>query len=303
MERSSTNGRIVVGVDGSAPSKRALHWAAQEAVVRGARLDVVHTWTVPHSMYSEVVVVNRAPFEEEARTILDDAVESLTEPGAVPADLRAVLVEDDGATGILRAAAGADLLVVGSRGRGGFVALLLGSVSQRCVVHAPGAVAVVPPTWDMDGSDRVVVGGDGSDASYGALHWALDEAARRDAGLDVVNAYNYRPIVTPFGPLVAIDRDALETASRALLEEMVAGARDGVEARPRAIDLIPSSVAATQALLEAARGADLLVVGSRGLGTFGGLLLGSVSQQCIHHATCPIVVVHPPQTPHPEMPS
>jgi nucleotide-binding universal stress UspA family protein len=90
-----------------------------------------------------------------------------------------------------------------------------------------------------------------------------------------------------------IDREVFEKASRALLEEMVGPAVGAAAARPRSVQLVPVHTGPARALLEAAIGADLLVVGSRGRGGMKGLLLGSVSQQCIHHAPCPVVVVRP----------
>jgi Universal stress protein family len=112
-------------------------------------------------MYPDGGHIDRAPFEREARTIVDDAVASLSGFTAVPADVSAVLAEDDAATALLHVAEDAALLVVGSRGRGGFTGLL-GSVSQRCVDHAPCPVAVITPTWDGTTHRRVVVGVDGS---------------------------------------------------------------------------------------------------------------------------------------------
>jgi nucleotide-binding universal stress UspA family protein len=293
MERGFGDVRIVVGVDGSAPSERALQWAAEEAIGRGAGLDIVHTWEVHHRRYPDGGQVDPAPFEHEGRVILDEAVASLAE-GTLPADVRPVLAEGDAATALLRSAADAVLLVVGSRGHGGFAGLLLGSVSQRCVDHAPCPVAVIAPTWDGERHGRVVVGVDGSDASYDALNWAIAEASRRDAQLDVVNAYGFHQYPSPYGPTVAIDRDQLETSSTSLLDEMVGRAFGTTGAPPRAIELIPLSMTAVPGLLESAKDADLLVVGSRGRGSFRGLLLGSVSQQCVHHAPCPVVVVRPP---------
>lgn len=284
---------VVVGVDGSAPSKQALRWAAQEAIRCGARLDVVHAWTVPYAMYPDGFA-DPKPYEAAGAAVLDDAVRSLSEAAAVPTDVHPLLIDDLPVNALLQAAVGGDLLVVGSRGHGGFVGLLLGSVSQRCVTHAPCPVAVVPPTWTADTSGRVVVGVDGSDASSDALHWAVAEAGRRAARLDVVNAYEYLQItVSPYVPTVPVDRDELEKSSQALLEDMVSGALAEAVTPDLPVEVKPSPDGAAHALLDVARGADLLVVGSRGRGTFRGLLLGSVSQQCVHHATCPVVVVRP----------
>ena len=225
MERVSADCRIVVGVDGSESSLRALEWGAREAVCWGGGLDVVHAWE-PYSIYAETAYMDPAPFEAAARRILDAAVGSLGRQGAAPADVRPRLVTNDSAIGLVQAAsaASAALLVVGSRGRGGFAGLLLGSVSRWCVEHASCPVAVIPPRSSSDRHGRIVVGVDGSEPSYEALHWAFAEAARHDARLDVVNAYDEHRFVSPFGPIVAVDPDELERSSRALLEKMTAGA-------------------------------------------------------------------------------
>jgi nucleotide-binding universal stress UspA family protein len=275
MERNHNDGRIVVGVDGSKSSLRALQWAAEEAMRDGSSLDLIHAWKVPYSIHDDVKHFDVAPFKAEAQTILDDAMATLAGLGA------------DKTT---------KTLVVGSRGRSDFSGLLLGSVSRRCLEYAPCPVAVVPPGWEPDGDGRVVVGIDGSQPSYGALHWAVNEAVRRNARLDVVNAYHYRLPVAPFGVVVEVDRDELDKASRALLEEMVDGALRRGDAGQPDVQLIASPSSAARALLDTADGADLLVVGSRGRGTLRGMLLGSVSQQCIHHASCPVVVVRPRPT-------
>jgi nucleotide-binding universal stress UspA family protein len=294
MERNHNDGRIVVGVDGSKPSQRALQWAAEEAVRHGSSLDMVHAWKVPYSIHDDVEHFDVAPFKADAQTVLDDAMATLAGlvPGA-PACRSLLVHEDDAAVALLGAAEDSGLLVVGSRGRGGVTGLVLGSVSRRCLEYAPCPVAVVPPGWEPDGDGRVVVGIDGSQRSYEALHWAVNEAVRRNTRLDVVNAYHYHLPVAPYGVLVEVDRDVLDKASRALLEEMVDGALHCGEARQPDVQLIASPSSAARALLDTADGADLLVVGSRGRGTLRGMLLGSVSQQCIHHASCPVVVMRP----------
>ena len=294
VSHQQSAGRIVVGVDGSPASLRALHWAAGEAARRRTGLDVVHAWKWPHSILLTDVFKEPSAVKAQERELLHRAVESLAPHEHVPCDVRSILVQDEATTALVRAATTAELLVVGSRGRGGFSGLLLGSVSQHCTHHAACPVAVIPPAWtggDHGPVGPIVVGVDGSDASYGALHWAIAEAGLRQADLHIVNAYDYTQVVMPTGLVPGVDRSTMEHASRTLLEQMVESARGGADHQPPDVTLIPSPAHATQALLHAAAGAELLVVGSRGRGGFSGLLLGSVSQQCAHHAQCPVVVV------------
>jgi nucleotide-binding universal stress UspA family protein len=291
MEHGEGADRIVVGIDGSPPSLLALRWAAEEAALRGGVLEVVHAWRVPYAVHPNTQHVDAERFRDESEKVLAAAVDSLAGLEPSPSEIRPRLVEDDAAGALLDAAVSAALLVVGSRGHGGFVGLLIGSVSQRCVDHAPCPVAVVPPSWEGPPAGRVVVGVDGSQPSYDALHWAVAEAGRRGATLDVVNGYGFHQYVSPFGPSIMFEPDELERTSRKMLEEMSAGAVGAADRGPRGVELIASSMNAVPALLQVADGADLLVVGSRGHGTIRGMLTGSVSQQCVHHAPCPVVVV------------
>ena len=235
-------------------------------------------------------------FEDSGRAVLDQAISSVPElRGDKP--VHRVAMQADAAAALVQAAAHADLLVVGSRGHGGFVGLLLGSVSHWSVNHAPCPVAVIPPAWEGDRSGRIVVGVDGSAPSYEALHWAVDEAARRGSALDVVHAYGYQQLIAPFGPVTGGDPDQVRATSLAMLEQMMADALQRTDGEPRAVELIPVAAGSAEALLEVSAGADLLVVGSRGRGGFRRLLLGSVSQQCVHHTPCPVVVVRPSAAP------
>ena len=145
-----SSGVIVVGVDGSPESRHALRWAAEEARQRGARLRVVHAWTLPAAIgVADAVlghpVIQEPPLDElkeslaqEAERVLDDAL-----VGFEDIEIEREVVEASPARALLRAAEGADLVVVGSRGRGGFTGLLLGSVSQQCAHHAPCPVVIV----------------------------------------------------------------------------------------------------------------------------------------------------------------
>ena len=140
---------------------------------------------------------------------------------------------------------------------------------------------------------RIVVGIDASDPSLDALRWALDEARLRGAELELVHAFP-RPEMVGMTMIVTLPSDdELRAASEQVLEsalERVGGAGD-VRVTHRVGTGGPASV-----LVEAAEGADLLVVGARGLGGFKGLLLGSVTQQVIAHAPCPVVVITPGRT-------
>ena len=277
----------MVGVDASARSHRALSWAVEEAALWGAALDVVHGWLVPLALYEGrgPIPVDPELLERGSRAILDKAVASV---GATGIELTPTLVEGEPVPVLTRAAAGADLLVVGSRGLGGFTGRLVGSVGQRCVDSAPCPVVLVPP--DANPRTRtIVVGVDGSEPSCAALRWAIAEATRRRTRLEVVNAYHETQVVLPFGPPTTSDHERLEETSTSLLDHMIAGAvgRSG----PPEIETISSPLGAAAALRDAARTAALLVVGSRGRGGLRGLGLGSVSLQCVHHAPCPVVVV------------
>jgi len=136
--------RVVVGIDGSDGSQRALRWAVEEAGRRGAELEVVHVWHLPYAGGYPYFAgaIDLGVFENDARAILDRAVATV-DATAVPA-VEPVLVQGGAAWALVEAAKGADLLVVGSRGRGGFAGLLLGSVSQHVAAHAPCPVVVVP---------------------------------------------------------------------------------------------------------------------------------------------------------------
>ena len=291
MTAATGRRRIVVGVDGSGGAREALRWAAGEARLLGAGIDVVHTWQVPVVVYPEGQVFDREPFLGEAQRVLDDAMATLTLPGVPAVDARARLVETAPVEGLLRAATAAELLVLGNRGIGAFGDLLVRSVSQGCVERAPCPVVVVPPGDHDPGHGRVVVGVDGSEASGDALGWAMAEAARRHAHLGVVIAYHHHQLESPIGPPGAVDHDSVRKASEALADEMVEHAMAAAVPRPDSVEVTAVRAGAGHALVDAAGDADLLVVGSRGRSNVRSVLLGSVSRHCVHHAPCPVAVV------------
>lgn len=299
MTTANQRRQIVVGIDGSEGARLALSWAWAEATVWDADLTVVHAWAPPAPV-SEIAVmavpVDEQIYEQAARDVLSHSLQQLEADGADASRLQGRTLRGYPSSVLLEESSGADLLVVGSRGRGGFAGLLLGSVSQQCIHHTHRPVAVIPETALPPGNEDVVVGVDGSDTSWGALRWAVDEAARRGARLAVVHAWSTPYAVPPGGIGIApIHHQDFVDQSERLLHEMVDGTLARAERRPVDVELLPIEEPAAPALLHRAKGAGLLVVGSRGRGGFAGLVLGSVSQQCLHHATCAVVVIPPPQ--------
>lgn len=286
--------RFVVGIDGSEPARRALRWAIDEASTSHAQLDVVHAW--------DLVVVTAAQSEQsyrrdvealehEAAAVIDGEVAAATTGLALePAPIKRLAVRDTPARALLNAATGADLLIVGGRGRGGFKSLLLGSVSNQCVHHAPCPVAVIRGDEDERGDQRrrrpILVGVDGSGCGNAALGWAIARATRDGAPVIALAAWSWLDQPGDFDPSYGAADVAEMAASSVEMGQREVGGGANV-----ATDIRTVNDHAAHALIEASAEASLLVVGSRGLGGFRGLLLGSVSSQCLQHAHCPVVVV------------
>ncbi len=140
--------------------------------------------------------------------------------------------------------------------------------------------------------ETILVGVDGSVCARAALEYAAREAALRGAWLRVVCAWEIPPIVYAGGFAPALDQptlDGFRDGAETVVREAVAAAKGlqpAIECEGKAVQGQPAEV-----LLEEARGADLIVVGNRGHGGFASLLLGSVSHQVVHHASCPVTVV------------
>lgn len=144
-------GKIVVGVDGSEGSRVALRWARAEARFRSCPLEVVAVWQYPTVQYPMMGIVpsfSASPEPTDLRDEAERALRAVLEEESIASDdavaVSILVAEGASAPTLLAAAADADLLVVGSRGHGGFTGLLIGSVSQQCVTHAPCPVVVVP---------------------------------------------------------------------------------------------------------------------------------------------------------------
>jgi nucleotide-binding universal stress UspA family protein len=143
-----------------------------------------------------------------------------------------------------------------------------------------------------DGRHRIVVGVEGSPGSAAALRWSIEEARLRSGIVEVVTAYlpTYVPAAPDFG-YVPLDPVDLVDEVRKMQDEIIATVGDEVDIAGVRIEQKLLKGRSADTLIAAAEGADMLVVGNRGRGGFRGLLLGSVSQQIAHHATCPVVIV------------
>jgi nucleotide-binding universal stress UspA family protein len=294
---------IVVGVDESAGAAAALRWAAAERALDDCALTAVLCWTYLEQHRSQP----KQHFDPEygdaaAREALDSIVEQVLGSDATNVERRTV--NDHTARGLLDASADADLLVLGARGLSGWREVVVGSVTRQCLHHATKPIAVIrqradggpepdsrpePEPSHTTSANRVVVGVDGSESSVKALHWALDEARRRGAALTAVHVWTPPFIGPDLVPSAAYDTDENDRRGREVLESALAAADTSGLAAP--VEPVVVSGGASTALVDAADGADLLVVGSRGHGGFAGLLLGSVSHHAVHHAACPVVVV------------
>jgi nucleotide-binding universal stress UspA family protein len=292
----SAERRFVVGIDGSDESRSALRWAVNEAALWDAQLDVVHAWDLPFVVVPPPISVTSQrdveTLHQAAQSLLDTEVSAATDHASTaPQRLEKIVVADSAARALLETAKGADLLVVGTRGRGGFTGLLLGSVSNQCVHHASCPVAIVRghvhQPLESPRRPHIVVGVDGSDCGHAALSWAITAAARRRAPLVALAAWSSLDQPGEFEPdFGAADIKSMADAAVERARDEVADGTN-VEIEIRLVNDRPA-----HALIEASTDAGTLVVGSRGLGGFRGLLLGSVSNKCAHHAHCPVVVVH-----------
>lgn len=281
----------VVGVDGSPGSAHALRWAADQARGRPVAIRSVHAWhptalgiaglSAP-SLHDQVPDAVHRTLDELAAMLGDDA-------GSV--EWSVVLGNPSGA--LLDVAEGADLLIVGTRGLGGFKRLLLGSVSHQCAMYADVPVAVVPESASVGPPrGRLVVGMDGSANAKAALTWALSHA-RPASTVVVLGTWEPSSLAT------AADRpdfDYLAQPARERFTQAVDEMREAFAARDVMLETDFRYAGAAEALLGYCADVDLLVVGARGHGAVASAVLGSVSSRILHHASCPVVIVPAPHT-------
>ena len=286
--RSSEPDPVLVGVDGSQDSTRAVRWAAEEAALRGTGLHIVHAWLWPMlrvPLGGSPMAPSGAGLEALAERVLADA--AATARSVADLVVESTLAVGEPATELLRRAPGAQLVVVGSRGLGGFTGLLLGSTGIALSARSPRPVAIVRGTASPNGP--VVAGVDGSAHADMVLRCAFHEAALHRTKVLVVHSWT---IGLEQAHLAAAGYEKAERLARKHAEELVEKAISRVAAEFDQV-IVSSRLGGSSAaadLVTASEGARLLVVGSGGLGPLRGMLLGSTTHAVVHHAACPVLV-------------
>ncbi|MGW3941934.1 universal stress protein [Streptomyces phaeochromogenes] len=285
---------LVVGVDGSEPSMRAVDWAADEAALRGVPLRLVYAslW----ERYEGAALAEGLGRSSE-QVLADNIVEAAAKRAhrrEVDLKISTEVLPEEPVPALLGEGRNASALVMGSRGRGGIAELLLGSVSLAVAARADCPVIVLRGSHDSQadaGMRRPIVLGVGEDAhSTEAVRFAFQEAEERRVALEAVRAWRCPSHESAEHPLLAGDpahhheQRAVETLE-AVLRDVVA-VHPSVELRRRVVE-----GTTREALLDASADAGLLVVGARRRQGHFGLQLGRVAHAVLHHSACPVAVV------------
>ncbi|MFJ2032218.1 universal stress protein [Streptosporangium sp. NPDC087985] len=282
---------VLVGVDGSASSLQALTWAAQEATLRGTPLRIVYAalrWAYDVPLVPQPAHWGPA-VETAARNLLGQAAER-ARAHAPTAEITTEIIDGAAAESIAAAAQDAQLIVVGSRGRGGFAGLLLGSVSRDLATRAPCPVVVAGPphpTGGRGGDAEIVAGVLGHPDQDPVLEFAFGEAALRGVALRAVHAWTHPALRAPgdMQPLV-IDLDSVGQEEARLLAESIGGWRQKFPDVPLIEHVVHGHPA--KALIDASESAGLVVVGA----PRRAWAPGSTVHALLHHAHAPVAVVH-----------
>lgn len=279
-------GDIVVGVDGSEHSRWALHWATYVGERTGRHVRAVQAWEYPEVSVVPGTEPPAGPEEMDLRT--GDALNAVLRdelPGLADT-LEHVVLRGPAAGAILEAAEDADLLVLGSRGRGGFRGLLLGSVSRQCVEHAGCPVLIARGDLPATDASPIVVGVDGSPGAEQALRWAIALADAAKRPLMAVHAWR-----TTYSEVRPSLHERLESEARAHAQRFC----DAVDPGETDITLVVTEGDPRDVLTAVAerRGADLIVVGRRGEGPLRALRIGSVANHLLRAAPRALAVIPP----------
>ncbi|MEO6880537.1 MAG: universal stress protein [Mycobacteriaceae bacterium] len=288
---ASASAPVLVGVDGSSAGLDAVRWAGIEARRRRAPMHLVAAFGWPagdDTRHRLRGAAYRSTMREQCDRELAEAVAVVAEEFPDLTVTHGVELGYPVAT-LAKAAAQAQLLVLGDRGRGGVAGLLLGSVAVSMAAHAACPVVVVRGRGSGAQDGPVVVGVDGSPASESAIAFAFAAADARDVELVAVHTWN-NLMADPGFPTVHAN-DELEAPERELLAERLAGWSQrypGVR-----VTQVVRRARTAPLLVDHSTRAQLVVVGSHAHDALVGLVLGSVSHAVLHHADCPVAVVRP----------
>ncbi|MEP1125335.1 MAG: universal stress protein [Ilumatobacter sp.] len=284
---STMTTRWVVGCDGSKGAEHALEWCLANARGRATAVHVVQAWHHPTLVGAGMMVLPEVDVEPE--TAHPDPDRLAARFGEIGVDLTTQVEYGLTADVLLQASADADLLVLGTRGLGGFARLVVGSVSHQCATHARTPVAIVPSSAPLRGDiERVVVGMDRSAGACAALRWAT-EFAPASATIEVVGAWQPSSWGVSLDLYMqAADFDAAHASFDAIMDDVEASRPD------RSFERHFVGGHPADALLDTADGADLVVVGERGQRGLKAALLGSTTTEVLHRAETTIVIVPSP---------
>lgn len=282
---------IVVGVDGSAASNAAVYWAAHEAAMRNVPLTVVHMLRAFVPTYPQMPMPNGIALwqEEDGRQVLEQAVKIAEDAVATqrPIAITSEMKCSPPVPTLVEMSDEAEMVVVGSTGRGAVERALLGSVSSGVVHSARCPVAVIrdEASW-MPRSNRapVVVGIDCSPVSELALAMAFDEASRRGVELTALHAWSDIAVYQ----LPWLDWQA--EAERSLAEYLAGWQERYPDVKVNRVVVLDHP---GRALIDESQTAQLVVVGSHGRGGLTGMLLGSVGNAVVHSVCAPVIVARP----------
>lgn len=279
--------KILLATDGSEDAELAATTAVGLARSTSSELHVVHAWRPVPSVHFDALI--RREMEREAQGILDEQVKKIEGLGATVAQARL----SEGAAGeeidVLAEEIGAGLIAVGSRGRGRIRRLLMGSVSDAVVRHAHYPVVVVrwkPVVFPA----KILLATDGSEEATLAAQTAVDLSEKTGSELHITHVgeipFTHYPDRYGYRALYEEDEKKAQELLEAQVERMKATGAELAQAHPRM-----GRTAEEIVLLAEELGADLVALGSRGLGGVKRALMGSVSDSVVRHAHCPVLVV------------